>query len=166
MKGKVYQIELTDKNGVLHIPYELFSFQVFKSKKNAENWAKENLYDSEKEMTMTIKEYNGDDIEDFVVIDEPVATNKKVYCLFVECYWSGGNEYSDIVDVFEDKNSAIVMLQVLKANFANEVALVTHENIMNNENYSITDEETHFLCIDEGMGYSYELWVFEKDLKK
>ena len=58
MKIKLYQIELTDANGELHIPYKLFSWQVFKTKENAEKWAKENLYDSEKEMDMVIKEYN------------------------------------------------------------------------------------------------------------
>lgn len=72
MKRKLYQIELTDANGVLHIPYELFSWQVFKTKENAEKWAKENLYDSEKEMDMVIKEYNEDDIEDYSFVDDKV----------------------------------------------------------------------------------------------
>lgn len=69
MKRKLYQIELTDANGVLHIPYMLFSWQVFKSKEHAEKWAKEHLYDSEKEMDMVIKEYNEDDIEDYSFVD-------------------------------------------------------------------------------------------------
>lgn len=166
MESKVYQIELIDKNGVLHIPYDLYSFQVFKSREKAEQWAEENLYDSEKEMTMTIKEYSGKDIEDFVIIDEePIEPAKKVYCVFVESNWHNGEEFSDVAEVFDNKNSALIELQTMKSSFINMVSDKLCENIMESENYTIIDEDVHFQCIDEGMGYSYELWVLEKDLK-
>lgn len=72
-KKKIYQIELISDNGaveVRYIPYNLYSWQVFKSKENAENWAKENLTDYEKTLKMVILDYEPEDIEDYIFVED------------------------------------------------------------------------------------------------
>ena len=70
---KIYQIELILSNGAVErsiIPYNLYSWQVFKSRENAENWAKENLTDYEKTLKMVILDYEPEDIEDYVFVED------------------------------------------------------------------------------------------------
>lgn len=91
--------------------------------------------------------------------------SKKVYVLFTENSWRGIEEYSDVIDVFENESDAIKALEEEKNEFIEDNKEDFGEDVSKNPYYDVTDRPTHFQCLDEGMGYNYELWVLEKDLK-
>lgn len=90
---------------------------------------------------------------------------KKVYALLIEKNWHKEEEYSDVLDIYTNKKDAIDALRETSLDFAQEVQDDFDEDIFTHENYSVINDDTHFQCIDEGMGYNFELFVIEKILQ-
>lgn len=68
MAEKIYQIEVIDKKGQIDIPKGLFSFQVFKSKADAEKWIREHP-ESLNGQPYKIVDYSFTDIEEYSVVE-------------------------------------------------------------------------------------------------
>lgn len=66
MEKKIYQVEVNDPVEGWIIPNGLYSWQVFHTYEEAENWALKNLSSNEE---VEIKEYNPEDIEDYVYVN-------------------------------------------------------------------------------------------------
>ena len=65
--GKVYQPIAHNLIDGETLPYDLFSFQAFESREDCEEWLKRHGYEPD---DWTIREFNEDDIEDVMIIDE------------------------------------------------------------------------------------------------
>ena len=83
---------------------------------------------------------------------------KMVYVLFIENSWVN-EEYSDVIDVFNNEQDAQRALQQEKTEFFSALDKEDYPDL------DITDNTNHFQCLDENMGNNFELWVFEKELK-
>ena len=68
MDKRVYQIEITDENGEIMPPDGLFSFEVFRTKEQAEKWLREHP-DSLNGRSYEIIEYHENDIEEYTLIN-------------------------------------------------------------------------------------------------
>lgn len=68
MNKRIYQIEITDEKGEIRLPDGLFSFQVFRTKEQAEKWIREHP-DSLNGCPYEIMEYHENDIEDYTLIN-------------------------------------------------------------------------------------------------
>ena len=88
---------------------------------------------------------------------------KKVYIVAVESFWDNSEEYYDVLDVFKHRNDAIKALKEYKDDFIkNHSEDIAEVDV---ENRNITDTDTHYQFLDEGMGWNYELFIIEKELK-
>ena len=65
--GKIYQPITRNLIDGETLPYDLFSFQAVESREDCEEWLKRHGYGPD---DWTIREFNEDDIEDVMIIDE------------------------------------------------------------------------------------------------
>ena len=90
----------------------------------------------------------------------------KVFVVYEEKNWDS-EEYADVVNVYSDKEKAVAELKELKDQFLQEneelIKELTTEKVYKGM-LDMTDKDTYFQCLDNGMGHNYELWVIEKEL--
>ena len=65
--GKVYQPIARNLIDEETLPYDFFSFQAFESREDCEGWLEHHGYEPD---DWTIREFDEDDIEDVLIIDE------------------------------------------------------------------------------------------------
>lgn len=89
---------------------------------------------------------------------------KEVYILSTEKNWRC-EEYYDIIDVFSNRKDAIKALKEQRDSFIEDVKEYDDVDVLTNDDYEIVDTDTHFQCLDECMGYNFELFVTSHSVK-